>query len=54
MATCTGPQGFTDLDPTGLLIEGFEELGTMATQYNYPYYPDLVEKCGYTKLIDAL
>jgi hypothetical protein len=54
MTTCTGPQGFTDLDPTGLLIEGFEELGTMATQYNYPYYPDLVEKCGYTKLIDAL
>jgi len=54
MTTCSGPQGFTDLDPTGMLIDGFEELGTMATQYNYPYYPDLVENCGYSKLIDAL
>ena len=54
MKTCTGPQGFTDLDPAGMLIEGFEELGTMATRYNYPYYPDLVEKCGYEKLIDSL
>ncbi len=54
MTTCTGPQGFTDLDPTGMLIEGFEELGTMATRYNDPYYPELIEKCGYKKLIDAL
>lgn len=54
MTTCTGPQGFTDLDPTGMLIEGFDELSTMATLYNYPYYQNLIEKCGYTKLIDAL
>jgi len=54
MTTCTGPQGFTDLDPAGMLIEGFNELGTMATIYNYPYYPDLVEKCGYEKFIDSL
>ena len=54
MTTCTGPQGFTDLDPAGMLIEGFNELGTMATIYNYPYYLNLVEKCGYEKFIDSL
>jgi hypothetical protein len=36
-----GPLGFTDLDYEGMLIEGFEERGTMATIYNYPYYPNI-------------
>lgn len=39
MTEIIGPLGFTDMDPEGMLIEGFEELGTMATIYNYPYYP---------------
>ena len=34
-----GPLGFTDLDREGMLVEGFNELGTMATSYNHPYYP---------------
>ena len=29
-----GPLGFTDMDNEGTLIEGFEELGTLATIYN--------------------
>ena len=33
-----GPMGFTDMDHEGMLIEGFDQLGTMATIYNYPYY----------------
>ena len=33
------PLGFTDLDHEGMLVEGFQELSTMATIYNYPYYP---------------
>lgn len=44
-----GPLGFTDLDREGLLIEGFDELSTMATNYNYPYYSRLIEKAGYKK-----
>ncbi|MCD6182655.1 MAG: GNAT family N-acetyltransferase [Candidatus Cloacimonetes bacterium] len=47
-----GPLGFTDLDPEGMLIEGFEELGTIATIYNYPYYAEHLEKYGYSKDID--
>ena len=40
MTHCVGPLGFTDLDPEGMLTEGFNRLGTMSTIYNYPYYPD--------------
>jgi len=47
-----GPLGFTDLDYEGMLVEGYEELGTMATIYNYPYYPRFIEKLGYAKDID--
>lgn len=47
-----GPLGFTDLDREGLLVEGFEELSTMATNYNFPYYADHIEKIGYRKESD--
>lgn len=47
-----GPLGFTDFDPEGMLIEGFNRLGTMATIYNYPYYPVHMERLGYEKDID--
>lgn len=41
-----GPLGFTDMDPEGMLTWGFDQLGTMATIYNYPYYPEHMEKLG--------
>jgi len=41
-----GPFGFTDFDPEGMLTEGFELMGTMATIYNYPYYPQHMERLG--------
>ena len=52
MTTMEGPLGFTDMDAEGMLIEGFEELSTMATIYNYPYYPEHMEKLGLEKAID--
>ena len=42
-----GPMGFTDMDPEGLLIEGYDQLGTMATIYNYPYYVDHILRRGF-------
>ena len=39
MTHIQGPLGFTDFDAEGMLIEGFDQLSTMATIYNYPYYP---------------
>jgi GNAT superfamily N-acetyltransferase len=47
-----GPMGFTDLDREGMLIEGFEELGTYSTYYNHPYYPRHLEALGYAKDAD--
>ncbi len=46
MTDMVGPLGFTDMDQEGMLTEGFEELGTMATLYNYPYYPQHMEQMG--------
>lgn len=48
MTSIVGPMGFTDLDHEGMLTFGFEELGTMATIYNYPYYPRQMERMGFT------
>lgn len=52
MDTIQGPLGFTDMDAEGMLIEGFEELSTMATIYNYPYYPEHIEALGFEKDAD--
>lgn len=52
MTKIVGPLGFTDLDREGLLVEGFEELSTMATNYNYPYYQAHIERLGYKKESD--
>lgn len=49
MENVVGPLGFTDMDPEGMLIEGFDQLSTMATIYNYPYYPVHMEKLGFQK-----
>lgn len=47
-----GPLGFTDFDAEGMLIEGFDQLSTMATTYNHPYYPEHLEKLGFEKDAD--
>lgn len=47
-----GPLGFSDFDKEGLLVEGFEELGTFATIYNHAYYMDHLVACGYEKSVD--
>lgn len=52
MTEMVGPLGFTDMDHEGMLIEGFNELGTMATLYNHPYYPRHIEALGYKKDTD--
>jgi GNAT superfamily N-acetyltransferase len=44
-----GPLGFTDLDHEGLLVWGFDQRGTMATTYSFPYYKEHLAKLGYVK-----
>jgi GNAT superfamily N-acetyltransferase len=52
MDSVIGPMGFTDLDPEGLLIKGFDRISTMATKYSYPYYASHIERLGYEKDAD--
>lgn len=52
MTKIVGPYGFSDQDPEGFLIEGFENRATIATYYNFEWMPSLVEKQGYTKDVD--
>jgi GNAT superfamily N-acetyltransferase len=52
MTHIQGPLGFTDFDAEGMLVEGYDQLSTMATIYNYPYYPQHMEKLGYEKDAD--
>lgn len=52
MDTICGPLGFSNLEREGLLIEGFDQLSTFSEQYNFSYYGELIEKCGYQKEVD--
>lgn len=52
MEEMEGPLGFTDMDAEGMLVEGFDQLSTMATIYNYPYYPEHMERLGLEKAAD--
>lgn len=44
-----GPVGFSNLDKVGVLVEGFDHIGTMITWYNYPYYKTHYENMGFVK-----
>ena len=52
MTAVHGPLGFTNFDYAGLLIKGFNQLGTFATIYNHPYCPLFIERAGYSKDVD--
>ena len=42
-----GPMGFSNLDKVGILTEGFNQVGSMVTWYNYEYYVNHFEQLGY-------
>jgi len=52
MTAIHGPLGFTDFDHEGTLIEGYDKIATLATIYNYPYYPKHIEQYGFVKDVD--
>jgi hypothetical protein len=49
MIYAEGPMGFSNLDKVGVLTEGFDQIGTMITWYNHPYYAQHFEQLGYIK-----
>ncbi len=52
MERIIGPYGFSDQDPEGYLIKGFENRATIATYYNFEWLPGIIEEEGYVKDID--
>lgn len=54
MEKMQGPMGFCNMDPEGMLIDGFDQISTIATIYNYPYYPQQLHRRGYGKDQDAV
>ncbi len=54
MVKLVGPLGFSDKDPQGLLIEGFDEPIVISTNCNFPYLPEFLEKNGFKKEVDLV
>jgi hypothetical protein len=54
MTSIHGPLGFNDMDAEGMLIEGFTEISSLSTIYNYPYYASHMEKMGFRKATDSV
>lgn len=52
MTKLIGPYGFSDQDPEGFLVQGFEHRATIATYHNFAWMPEFIEQAGYVKDID--
>ncbi len=52
MKKVIGPYGFTDQDPEGFIIEGFDSAATVPNYYNFKWMPSFMEELGYEKDID--
>lgn len=54
MTSLVGPLGFSDKDPQGFLIEGYDQPVVIATNYNFPFMVDFMGKMGFIKKIDLV
>lgn len=52
MSEMKGPVGFTNMDKSGLLVEGFDTMASFTCIYNYPYYHTLLSELGFEKDVD--
>jgi GNAT superfamily N-acetyltransferase len=52
MERLVGPLGFTNQDPQGFIVEGFDQRPSINTIYNFEYIPKLLEAEGYLKEVD--
>jgi GNAT superfamily N-acetyltransferase len=54
MKKIIGPFGFSEKDPQGFMIEGFDQPAIIATNYSLPYMIDLMIQCNYLKEVDCV
>ena len=47
-----GPMDFTTNDECGVLIDGYDLLPTILTNWHHRYYPELIESAGFSKAMD--
>ncbi|MFC2168495.1 hypothetical protein ACFLRW_05865 [Acidobacteriota bacterium] len=52
MTSAVGPRGFSDQEPQGAIVEGFEERAAIGTHYNRPFLIDHITGFGYEKDVD--
>ncbi len=52
MTLMRGPENMSVNDDIGLLVDGFDSPPAIMMPFNRPYYPDLVESCGFRKKMD--
>lgn len=54
MTAVRGPANPSSNHPYGLLVDSFDSIPAIMMPYNYPYYSDLIEKAGFSKVKDLL
>jgi hypothetical protein len=54
MDAIVGPLAFSDKDPQGFLIEGYDKPVVIASNCNFPYMVNLTESAGFTKKVDLV
>lgn len=54
MVQLVGPLAFSDKDPQGFLIEGYDKPVVIASNCNFPFMVDLTEAAGFTKKVDCV
>ncbi len=54
MDTICGPSRFSNLEKQSMLVEGFDHTPSICADYNYPYYPVLMERLGFEKEVDYI
>lgn len=47
-----GPSRFSNMDRQSMLVEGFDHPSSIASDYNYPYYPKIMSALGFEKEVD--
>lgn len=54
MKNLVGPLSFSDKDPQGMMIEGFDQPLVIATNCNFPYQAELLERLNFGKKVDLV
>lgn len=54
MDTISGPSRFSNMEKQAMLVDGFEAMPSICADYNFPYYPKLVEQLGFEKEVDYI